>query len=132
MKLSKSVIVGLGVAILATASLGLASWDSHKASDRKTDITFATRVMFNSGQTLPAGTYRMEVPDNSSNPHVEFFKRGKVMATVHAKVVTQEKKNPYTTVDSNTQGDSQLVTVIRPAGWDESLVFAPGGQARSY
>ena len=60
---------------------------------------------FNNGGTLPAGTYRMEVPENSQTPAVTFLQDGKVMATVKAKVVTEQKKNEDTEVDSVARGE---------------------------
>jgi len=121
--LSKRVFTGLAAAILATACLGFGSWGFHKSSDRGTNITFASMTKFNNGTTLPAGTYRMEVPDNSPTPKVEFYKNGKLVATASAKVVSETKKNSHTEVDSVTQGNAQLVRTIRPSGWNERLEF---------
>jgi hypothetical protein len=70
----------------------------------------------------------MEVPDNSQTPNVTFYKGGKPMATVPAKVVTEEKKNSETEVDALTHGNAQALTAIRPAGWNEELTFGPAGQ----
>jgi len=78
---------------------------------------------FNNGTTLPAGTYRMEVPENPTTPAVAFVQDGKVVATVEAKVVTEQKKNNATEVDSVTQGDAQVVRAIRPGGWTEEIDF---------
>jgi len=125
---SRKSVVGLGVALLATACLGVASWGFHKSDERGTNVTFATKTAFSNGTTLPAGTYRMEVPDNSQNPSVTFSKYGKVMATATAKVVPQDKKNDTTEIDTVAHGQAQLVTTIRPAGWEEALRFAPSGQ----
>jgi hypothetical protein len=130
--LGRSVFIGLGAAKLATASLGLASRDFHKSSDRKVDVTFANPVMFKGGETLPAGTYQVEVPENSTKPDVAFLHNDKVMATVRATVVTQEKKNRVTSIDSVTQGNTQWVTAIRPSGWNESLIFSSAGQNGSH
>jgi hypothetical protein len=70
----------------------------------------------------------MEVRENSQTPDVTFYKDGKVMATVKAKVVTEQKKNAETEVDSITQGNAQEVTAIRPGGWEEELIFGSAGQ----
>ncbi len=69
----------------------------------------------------------MEVPDNSQAPKVKFSKNGKVVATESAKVVTEQKKNDNTAIESVAGGNAQLVTAIRPAGWEESLVFGSAG-----
>jgi len=127
----RSVLMGLAAAMLATAGLGFGSWGFHKSSERATDVTFLNKAKFDNGNTLPAGTYQMEVPENSPTPEVTFKKDGKVMATVRAKVVTQPKKNAYTEIDAAASGDAQLVTAIRPAGWDESLIFGPAGSKAS-
>ena len=125
--LGKKSLTGFVAAILATTCFGFAAGGSHKPSERATDVTFVSTAKFNNGATLPAGTYRMEVPENSQTPSVTFLHNGKVMATTEAKVVTQPKKNEATEVDTVSQGDAQAVTAIRPAGWDEELVFGSAG-----
>jgi hypothetical protein len=70
----------------------------------------------------------MEVPENSQTPSVTFSQDGKVMATVEAKVVTEQKKNEDTEIDGVTQGDAKVLTAIRPAGWNEKLVFGSEGE----
>ncbi|HTS71745.1 MAG TPA: hypothetical protein VMO17_22440 [Terriglobia bacterium] len=119
----KSVLIGLAAAVFATACLGFGSWGIHKSSDRRTDVTFLKKTKFDNGSVLAAGTYDMEVPENSQTPEVMFKKDGKVMATVPAKMIAQSKKNDYTEIDAVTNGDTQMVTAIRPGGWEESLMF---------
>ena len=121
--LTKARIVALGVAILGVACLGFGSEMTHKASDRGTNVTFYSRSRFNAGVTLPAGTYRMEVPQNTQSPQVMFYKDGKVMATVTAKMVDESKKNSDTRIDSVTKGNAQQITSISPNGWREKLLF---------
>lgn len=125
MQMRKS-FVGFGVAILATSCLGFAG--SHKVKDRTVSVTFSNTAKFNDGNTLSAGTYRMEVSENSQTPAVTFSQDGKIMATTQAKVVTEQKKNDETEIDSVTQGGTNVVTAIRPAGWEEELTFGSGGQ----
>ena len=127
-KLGRKSFLGSAAAILAVACLGIASWGSHKSSERETNVNFINMTKFANGDTLKAGTYQMEVPKNTQTPEVTFYKNGKAVATVHAKVVTQPKKNENTEVDSVTQGKTDLVTAIRPAGWEEELIFRSGGQ----
>lgn len=135
--LSKKTLAGLTATILATACVGLSSGDFHKSAERGTDVIFASKTRFNNGDTLPAGQYRMEVAENSQTPVVQFYKESttlgneetssKVSATVKARVVRQPGKNPQTEIDSVTRGNAQLVRSIRPAGWDEVLVFGRHG-----
>ena len=125
--LERKSFAGMVAAILATACVGFASW-GHKSSVRGTNVTFANTMKFQNGDTLAAGTYRMEVPDNSKTPAVTFSQDGKVMATVKAKVVPEQEKNGDTEVDSVTEGSAQEVTAIRPSGWEEELLFGPEGQ----
>jgi hypothetical protein len=127
--LSKRVFAVLGAAILATACLGFGSWGFHKSSDRGANVTFASMAKFNDGDVLPAGTYRMQVPDNSQTPKVEFYKNGKLMASANAKVISETKKNDHTEVDSVTRGNAQLVKSILPHGWNEKLVFSSNAQS---
>jgi hypothetical protein len=118
--------VGLLIAFFVGTCSGYAHfWGIHKSNTRITNVTFANEVRFNNGSTLPAGTYKMEVPDGSQSPMVSFSKEGKVMATSKAKLVNENKKNPYTEVDSTTRGQVQVVNAIRPGGWDEVLRFNP-------
>lgn len=145
MKMSgRRSFVGLVAAILATACLGFASWGFHKSSERGTEVTFSTMAKFNSGATLPAGTYWMEVPKDSQTPEVKFYKEdvqsaeeggtditgvgGKVVATIKAEVVAQPKKNANTEIDTVARGGAQLVRSIRPAGWELEIVFGSAGQ----
>ena len=64
----RRLFVGALATILVTACLGFAAGGSHKSQERKADVTFSTMTKFNNGTTLPAGTYRMEVPENSQTP----------------------------------------------------------------
>jgi hypothetical protein len=124
---NRKLLAGFGTAFLATACLGFGAWGGHKSLDRGTEVTFINTTKFNNGTTLPAGTYRMEVPENSQTPKVSFYKDGKEMATVDAKVVNEGTKNESTEVESVTQGDAQQVTSIQPSGWHEKIVFESNG-----
>ena len=119
--LSRKMFVGLAAGVLATTCLGFAG--SQKKSHRATDVTFSGQTRFNNGDTLSAGTYRMEVPENSQTPKVQFFQNGKIVASAEATVVSEQKKNPSTEIDTVTQGNTQAVTAIRPEGWQEELKF---------
>lgn len=122
------LFLGLAAAILAATCLGFPSWSFHKSSDRETNVTFVNMTKFKNGETLAAGTYQMEVPKDSPTPEVTFYKDGKPVATINAKIVTQQAKNADTEIDSVTQGDTQLVTAIRPGGWDEAVIFSSTGK----
>jgi len=122
----RRLFIGLVAAVLALTCLGFASGATHK--DRAKDVTFSATSKFQNGVTLRAGTYKMEVPDNSQTPNVTFSQNGKVVATVPATIVSEQKKNSQTEVDAVTRGNAQAVTAIRPSGWDEELSFAPAGQ----
>jgi hypothetical protein len=63
---------------------------------------------------------------------VTFSQDGKVVATIEAKVVTGEKKNDATEIDSINQGDAQTLTSIHPAGWNEEIVFGSDAQDMSH
>jgi hypothetical protein len=126
--LSRRSLVGFVVAIFATACLGFAAGSSHKSQARGTDVNFGEAVKLKNGDTLPAGTYRMEVAENSQTPTVTFSQDGKVKATVEAKAVPQQNKYDETECDIDTQGNAEVLTAIRPQGWDEELLFAPEGQ----
>lgn len=125
--LDRKSVVCLAAAVLGTACLAFGSW-SHKSSDRSTDVTFTSTTKFNNGNTLPAGTYDMKVPKDTTSPNVTFYQDGKAVATVKARVVNEQKKNDTTEVDSTTEGQVQKVTAIRPNGWQEELVFGSKGQ----
>lgn len=117
----RRLFIGSVATILVTACMGFARAD--KPRTRTVNIDFANKMMLRNGQTLPEGTYRVEVPEDTKNPVVKFERHGKVIATAHANVVSQAKKNEQTTVNSIKRGQAQLITEIRPGGWDETLVF---------
>lgn len=123
---SKKLLTGLAAAVIATACLGFGS--VHKSNERATNVTLVSATKFNNGATLPAGTYRMEIPEGSLTPSVAFYKDGKVVATVNGKVVNETKKNANTEIDSVSEGNDQLVTAIRPSGWHERIVFGGNSQ----
>jgi len=124
-RLGRRLILELMAGILLAPCLGFAAGSSHKPPERATDVTFSSKMILQNGKTLPAGTYRMEVPEDSNTPVVTFLKSGKVMATTHAKLQSQDKKNPYTEVRSLAQGNEQRIIEIRPGGWNEVLKFGP-------
>ena len=128
----RKLFIGLVAAFLVPFGVGFAhSWGFHKASDRTATVTFSDKMELGNGTTLPAGTYQLEVPENSPTPQVEFAQDGKVMATAQANVVNQSDKNPYTEVDSVKRGDTQMITTIRPGGWHEILRFGQSSQGSS-
>lgn len=124
---ARRLFVTFGVAVLSVTCLGFGAGSAHRLSQRATDVTFTNTTKFQNGATLSAGTYRMEVPESTQSPQVTFYKDGKAMATVDAKVVDQQKKNDNTEIESVTKGDVQELTAIRPSGWHERLVFATKG-----
>ncbi len=126
---AKNTFALLAAVFLTTTCLAFGAWGSHKSSaSRATDITFENTMKFNNGVSLPAGTYRLSVPNNQQTPEVTFSQDGKVVATEKANVVDEQKKNDATEIDSTTQGDAQQLNVIRPSGWNEELVFGNAGQ----
>ncbi len=125
--LGRKSVVCLAAAILGTTCLAFGS-NGHKRSDRSTEITFSSTTKFNNGDTLPAGTYDMRVPKDTTSPNVTFYQDGKAVATVKGQVVNEQKKNDTTEVDSTTDGTAQKVTAIRPNGWQEEIDFGSRGQ----
>jgi hypothetical protein len=120
--------MGLAVALLLTASQSFAhSWIHHNSSERATSVTIDSPKELGNGAVLPAGSYNMEVSENSQNPEVMFYKDGKLVCKTQAKLVTQSQKNAYTEVDSTKLGDKDVIQEIRPSGWDQSLVFSSAG-----
>jgi len=117
--------LGLVVLVLMTASLSFARlWGEHKSSDKSANITIASVMALSNGNVLKAGSYHLEVPEDSQAPEVSFYKDGKVVAKAPAKVVAENQKNPYSEVDSIKQGNKDVITEIRPGGWAEKLVFS--------
>jgi len=119
-----NTVFGLAVALVSAASLSYAgSFGWHKSSEKSTNVSFDSATKLPNGSVLAAGRYMMTVPENSQSPEVAFYKYGKEVAQAPAKVVAETQKNPYTEVESTTEGKNQLVTEIRPEGWREKLVF---------
>jgi hypothetical protein len=126
--LGRKSFVGFVVAIFATTCLGFAAGSSHKSRERGTDVNFNQTIKLKNGDTLPAGTYRMEVPENSPTPVVTFLQDGQVKATIRAKVVTQQQKNDETECEIDNQKNAELLTAVRPQGWEEEILLAPQGK----
>jgi hypothetical protein len=114
-------IVSIAAIFVGTCAGFAVAKDSVKA--KSVSIDFSNQMILRGGQTLPAGTYRIEIPENSQHPVVTFEKDGKVMATARANVVSQARKNEQTSVESVQQGQSQVIQEIRPGGMREALVF---------
>jgi hypothetical protein len=126
--LGRKSFIGFVVAIFATTCLGFAAGSSHKSRERGTDVNFNQTIKLKNGDTLPAGTYRMEVPENSPTPVVTFLQDGQVKATIRAKVVTQQQKNDETECEIDNQKNAELLTAVRPQGWEEEILLAPQGK----
>jgi len=108
--------------ILVPSSTGFARGGSmHKSPERKADITFNDVVKLRNGVTLPVGTYRIEVPEDTQTPTVTFSRGGKVVATSSASLVSEEKKNSHAEFDTVRDGNTLEITEIRPEGWSEAL-----------
>lgn len=131
---------GSVAAILATACLGFGSWGSHKSSAHGANVMFASAIKLKNGDVLPAGTYRMEVAENSQNPEIKFYKEdattqdwgGNPIAMTHATVISQPERNRHTEIDSVQRGADQLLQTVRPRGWSERLVFASNSGSTSH
>jgi hypothetical protein len=80
-------------------------------------------MILRSGKSLPAGSYRVVVPENSKNPLVTFKMDGKVIAAAKARVISEARKNTETSVEGIPRGKTELLTKINPGGWYESLAF---------
>ena len=125
----RRLLVGSAATFLVPLCMAFVAFGaSHKASDRATSVTLGEKMELANGKTLPAGTYRVEMPADSQTPVVRFSQDGKVVATANAKVVSEGNKNPYTEIDSVKQGDATEITTIRPAGWHEILKFNTANQ----
>ena len=132
----KKHVLGLFAGSVAACLMGTClGFASSSMKDHKTNVNFYTTAKFQNGDVLPAGTYQMQVPENTQTPEVTFSTYGKVVATVPARVVSEANKNPETQVISDTTGSAQLVKSIEPSGWRETLIFNangnPSGQANS-
>lgn len=128
-KILKSA-VGLTLAMALASGLGYAKlWSSHKSDNRSVTVVLSGQNKLGNGAVLKPGTYKMEVPLNSSNPDVAFLRNGRAVAHAKAKLVNETEKNPATEVDSTTKGNEQYVTEIRPGGWNQKLVFSMSGSA---
>jgi hypothetical protein len=126
---AKNTFAYLAAVFFTATCFAFGSWGSHKSSaSRATDITFENNMKFSDGVSLPAGTYRVSVPNNAQAASITFSQDGKVVATEKAKVVDEQKKNDTTEIDSTTQGNAQELTAIRPSGWQEEIVFGNPGQ----
>ncbi len=115
MKRAWKLLLGMTIALLCAAALGVAKSD-------QVNIIYETRV--GNGPTLKPGVYKLAVINDPQSPKVQFYQNGKRVAEVPAKLVSQSKKNPETEVYYNTVGkDDHVLTEIRLNGWTENIMF---------
>jgi len=123
-------IVAAFLAVPLASSLAFAGiFGSHKGDNEKSvNLTLSSASKIPNGPKLAPGSYRVMVPENAPKPEVVFYRDGKEVARAQAELVAESQKNPATEVYSNTRGNRQVITEIRPAGWSQRLVFSASGK----
>lgn len=113
------VICVLGASMAITLSAGM-------AAAKSSTVHFDRPARLGSGPTINAGSYRVVLMNQSSNPEVAFYQGSKQVAEVPAKLVSLPKKNSETDViyDQSQKGSS-VVTEIDLDGWNQKIVFSP-------
>ena len=117
-------VLGFAGALVMTASLSFAGSWFGKSSTKSLAVTLHSAAKVNDGTMLKAGDYTIRIPENTQSPEVEFYTEGKLVAKAQAKVKTQPQKNEYTAIEITTEGNTNVVTALDPAGLREKLVFS--------
>ena len=86
-------------------------------------ITLGQRAKIGDGPELQPGKYKVEVAKKQDSTQVSFIKGGDPIATVPAKLTVESTKCRNTEIHSEHVDGQQVITKIRLAGSNESLVF---------
>jgi len=106
------------------ASVSFARSWFGKSSTKSYTVTLDSAAKLKNGAELQAGNYTLKVAENTQTPEVEFYAGGKLVAKEDAKVQSQSQKNPYTALELNTSGNTNVITAVDIGGMSEKLVFS--------
>lgn len=113
-------VLALCGAILVAASCSFARSSNMKSET----ITLGTGVTLAKGATtLPAGTYRVMIAENSQQPTVRFYRHGKMVAQATGTLQAQAQKSAYAGVTTDQKGNSEILTGVLVRGWNQEVVF---------
>lgn len=122
---NKSMLVAAG--ILIAASVGFAkfpSFDFGRSSKKSANVEIIQEARISGGPTLQSGEYKVALTNNSSTPEIGFYRNGKLVAQVPAKLVDQGKKIDETKVYYDTRGtNTDVITQMDLRGWREKVLF---------
>src|SRR5215471_15640557 len=112
--------------VLFTTGMAFARFPGHhNSAQRPADVDFTETMKVPNGPTLPPGTYKVALLNDSSAPEVGFYQDGKLVGQAPVKLVDQGKKIRQTefasdSVDSHTR----IVTEIDFSGWTQKIMFS--------
>jgi len=116
-KVRKSTLATIAMVLFA-ASMAFAGFPGRGHSSQKSgsiDIFAISQVP--NGPTLQAGTYKLTLINDSSQPAIEFYRDGNLVGRAPIKLVDAGKKIPETEVDSNNQNDGgHVITEVDLSG----------------
>jgi hypothetical protein len=128
------VLVSSLAAIIAVplfAVMCAASWFSHNSSVKTTNVDIIYQAKLANGKTLDAGNYRIEIPLNSKSPELKFYRHGKLVASVPARVKNEAQKPPATEIDYTRKGAAEYLSSVSPRGLRESFIIAGSSTMKS-
>jgi hypothetical protein len=124
-KACKSILTTTAFVLLATATAFAGFPGYHNSARKSADVDLADTMKVPNGPTLPPGTYRVTLVNDSSAPEVEFYRDGKLVGQAPVRLVDQGSKIANTEVFTNVQSDhSQLITEMDLSGWTEKVMFS--------
>jgi hypothetical protein len=113
--------------ILVAASMAFAkfpSLDFGRSAKKSADVEIYQTTRIPGGPTLHSGEYKVVLNNNSPTPEIGFYRSGKLVAQVPAKLVDKGKKFDETEIYYDTQGsDIQVIKQMDLSGWREEVVF---------
>ena len=110
--------LGLGIAILFAASLGLAK---TKTMTKTIQILYPTEV--SGGTPLKPGMYQVELLANSQSPEVGFYQNHTQIAEAPVKLVPSQTRNSVTEVQYDTIGNTHVIREIDFRGSNQRMVL---------
>jgi hypothetical protein len=120
----------LASALFLLAGAALAHNSDHLRTS-SVDILYPSQIA--NGPELQPGTYKVELASTGTPSKVMFYRYGKLVAEVPAKLVSEPTKNAQSEIYYNQAGNEHFITQIDVRGWNNKLLFrhSDNNQAKS-
>ncbi len=113
----RAIRIGVATAAVLLLTLGL-------AVAKTKNVNIDQRSKLASGTILEAGTYKVEILEQTSKPEAAFYRGNKLVARAPVKLEAQPKKAPYTMIYFVNSENPPKITGIKLKGSSEMIVFS--------